>query len=327
MATRKHPDDCAVIAVVGLAKNTGKTTTMNFLIARYRAEKIGLSSIGLDGEAIDLVTRLPKPRFDIRKHMVVATTTRCLEESDLEYDVLQETPFLTSLGRVMIVRVKRPAPVVIAGPTSNALMARLIDMMKRFCDRVLIDGAFDRKTFSNIPTIDGIILSTGASVSPDMAETIRRTVLFVEAFAFPLTHLPQSPGKEMTIRQKDGVQSSAAKSLAGFRACLAADGLDSIELKGAFTDAYVQALIDAGKGGFHLILEDATKLLVSPANQRHLKTLKINISVRHRTPIVLVTVNPYRPLGRNYDAKDFLQSVRHAIDLPVINVLGKDHPL
>lgn len=327
MSKRKHPDDCAVLAVVGLAKNSGKTTTLNFLIDRYRSDTIGLSSIGLDGESIDLVTHLPKPRFFIRSGMVLATTTRCLEESDLEYDLLEETPFETSLGRVLMIRVAVPAPVVVAGPTSNTMMAELIDMMKPYCDRLLIDGAFDRKTFSSIPAIDGIVLSTGASVSPDMETTVRRTAQFVEAFDFPKTHEAQITDQDITIRTDERVRSIDKKTPDSFRASLSIDAIRSIDFKGAFTDGYAQVLIDAEKGDFNLILEDATKLILSPQNQRHLKTLNIHVSVRHKMSVVLVTINPYRPLGTDYDADAFLKAVIGVIDIPVINVLRKDDSL
>ena len=51
------------LTVVGMAKNAGKTLTQNYLRTLVQAEGyvIGLLSIGLDGEKIDALTRLPKP--------------------------------------------------------------------------------------------------------------------------------------------------------------------------------------------------------------------------------------------------------------------------
>lgn len=323
MPTRKHPDDCPVIAVIGLAKNSGKTTTLNYLIGRYRQEKVALSSIGLDGEPVDLVTRLPKPRFQLSFGMVIATAAGCLNESDLAYDSLERTHFITPLGPILIVRVKKPAPVVIAGPTSNREMAELIARMKNYAARILIDGAFDRRTFGSIPALDGIVLSTGASVSPDMEITVRRTALFVEAFDLPIRDTDHEPDQGLLVRTTTATIPKK-KSLSAFRESLTLSSLVSIAVAGAFTDSYAKELIAARRGGFELILADATKLLVSPENQRYLKALGIAIAVRHRIPVVLVTVNPYRPLGQNYDADAFLRSVRKAVVPPVINVLGKD---
>ena len=46
-------------AVVGLAKNCGKTTVVNHLIGEWgrRGVRLGLTSIGRDGEPVDLVDR------------------------------------------------------------------------------------------------------------------------------------------------------------------------------------------------------------------------------------------------------------------------------
>src|SRR5438067_2632042 len=55
------------LSLLGLAKNVGKTTTPNHLVATllgehlYRSDELALTSLGLDGEAIDALTGFPKP--------------------------------------------------------------------------------------------------------------------------------------------------------------------------------------------------------------------------------------------------------------------------
>jgi hypothetical protein len=45
----------ATVTVVGLAKNAGKTTVVNHLLERM-CDRVGLASLGLDGEARDQLT-------------------------------------------------------------------------------------------------------------------------------------------------------------------------------------------------------------------------------------------------------------------------------
>ena len=46
------------IGILGTAKNTGKTTTFNFLLewSNLKSIRVGLTSIGYDGEDIDNIT-------------------------------------------------------------------------------------------------------------------------------------------------------------------------------------------------------------------------------------------------------------------------------
>ena len=68
------------IGILGTAKNTGKTTTFNFLLEWSNLEsiKVGLTSIGYDGEDIDNITGLPKPRIFVQKDNTIATAEQCL---------------------------------------------------------------------------------------------------------------------------------------------------------------------------------------------------------------------------------------------------------
>ncbi len=69
-----------IIGTVGLCKNAGKTTVLNYLLNQWATNKVlGITSIGYDGEATDGVTLLPKPRILGRNGMVIATSQHCLD--------------------------------------------------------------------------------------------------------------------------------------------------------------------------------------------------------------------------------------------------------
>ena len=59
-------DKFKVISIVGNTKNAGKTTVLNYYLEKFD-KPIGLSSIGLDGEEIDQVNFLEKPRIFVDK--------------------------------------------------------------------------------------------------------------------------------------------------------------------------------------------------------------------------------------------------------------------
>jgi molybdopterin-guanine dinucleotide biosynthesis protein len=71
------------LGIAGTAKNTGKTTATAAIIQELRTRGVGfyLTSIGYDGENIDNVTGLPKPKLRVEPGDVVATAERCLAVS------------------------------------------------------------------------------------------------------------------------------------------------------------------------------------------------------------------------------------------------------
>src|SRR5947207_9798332 len=97
----------ARLVLIVLAKNVGKTTTTNHLLATllgeqlYRADELALTSLGLDGEAIDALTGLPKPRYVPEAGMLVATTAALLLQAESEgarIERLHQLPGRTALG-------------------------------------------------------------------------------------------------------------------------------------------------------------------------------------------------------------------------------------
>lgn len=61
----KIQENYKTLSIVGMSKNAGKTTALNYLIEEAMDEGVilGITSTGRDGESVDLVTETEKPRI------------------------------------------------------------------------------------------------------------------------------------------------------------------------------------------------------------------------------------------------------------------------
>jgi hypothetical protein len=154
-----------IIGFAGTAKNTGKTTTaLQILDLSHQAGlQNALTSIGYDGENLDHVTGLPKPRYFLSPGDLMATADSCLEIGTAGYEIVEKTPIHTILGQIVIARVTQAGFGVLAGPNRSADLQRVYDIFDRLhTDLVFADGALNRL----VPLIstDGLVLSTGAAL-------------------------------------------------------------------------------------------------------------------------------------------------------------------
>ena len=76
------------LSIIGMCKNAGKTTVLNKLIAELNESRVrlGLTSIGRDGESTDLVTRTAKPGIYVYEGTLVATAVDMFRLSDIPPD-------------------------------------------------------------------------------------------------------------------------------------------------------------------------------------------------------------------------------------------------
>ena len=133
------------IAVVGTAKNVGKTVTVGAIGAALDAEGMtfGLASSGRDGEAVDVIEATPKPRFHLRAGTILATVDALLPRSAAT-QMLEATGERGALGPIVIVRVLEEGFFEVAGPSTAAAMRRVVERLAARVPFVLIDGAIDR---------------------------------------------------------------------------------------------------------------------------------------------------------------------------------------
>ncbi len=79
------------LALVGLAKNTGKTETLAAILREHAASDttVGVTSIGRDGEEHDVIdARIDKPRVQLQRGSLVATTGALLRSSGVAHERL-----------------------------------------------------------------------------------------------------------------------------------------------------------------------------------------------------------------------------------------------
>src|SRR5258708_16607171 len=186
------------LSLVGLSKNVGKTTTTNHLLETllgerlYRAQELALTSLGLDGEATDALTGLPKPRYIPQAGLLVATTADLLKQAEREgaqVEYLQQLPGRTALGPVIVARVLQTGHIVIAGPTLLRDLHSLLERLQALGARLsIIDGAINRLGAAAPSVTDACILCTGASAAATPELMARRTAPLLQPLPTLQTH-------------------------------------------------------------------------------------------------------------------------------------------
>ena len=177
------------ISIVGMAKNAGKTTALNYLIEEAMDEGLTLAvtSTGRDGEGTDVVTGTDKPRVYLDQGTIVSVPKQLYELADAGLEILRMTEYGTSLGQIMLCRVADAGYVQVAGPVINAQHITMCEeMLALGADLVLIDGAIDRKSIAAPDISDAIILSTGAVLSRKLSKVVEETAYTVELYSLPV---------------------------------------------------------------------------------------------------------------------------------------------
>lgn len=118
------------LSIIGMCKNAGKTTVLNKLIAELNESsvRLGLTSIGRDGESTDLVTRTAKPGIYVYEGTLVATAVDMFRLSDITREIIYSTGWPTPMGEVAVVRARSDGSVQLAGPSMTAQLSTLVDV-------------------------------------------------------------------------------------------------------------------------------------------------------------------------------------------------------
>ncbi|AEH51392.1 hypothetical protein [Pseudothermotoga thermarum] len=172
------------IGILGTAKNTGKTTTLNVALKCLSNLKLAVTSIGFDGEDFDFVTGLPKPKIFVEEGCLVVTSAKAAKHSTAKLEFLKSLSFKTPMGEVGLYKVKETGTVVLVGPSSSQdLLTALKEVQEYNVDVFLIDGAVNR--MMPFQHVDYVVIATGAAKSTDLEELFLEMKVFVKVFQLP----------------------------------------------------------------------------------------------------------------------------------------------
>ncbi|HNZ82637.1 MAG TPA: hypothetical protein PLX37_04435 [Sedimentibacter sp.] len=319
------------VSIIGLAKNAGKTVTLNYLIeeAENLNIKTGITSTGRDGENTDLVTQTKKPAIMVTEGMYAATAKKTLMLSNARTEILETTGISTAMGEVIIVRVRQKGNIQIAGPVSAKDMKYVAGRLKHYgAEVVFIDGAIDRKAVSSPVITDACVIATGAVLSRDMKKVLEKTAHAVECYSLPGTdvHVKNIVRKinKTCIISEDGnilVPDIKTSITGGRKISELIDGKTShIFIKGALTSALLKELWgNIYLRGINLIIEDGTKIFTDINVWNEMRRKGLKVEALDTINVLAVTLNPVSPEGYFFDSEVLKENMKKT--LPGINIV------
>lgn len=315
------------LAVVGLAKNVGKTVTLGALSAetRRRGRTLALCSTGRDGERQDAVTELPKPAIWGPEGALVATAEQALGQGTAVVEVLARLPFVTAFGPISLGRVTQAGTLLLVGPgTSSRLGETLAALETLGADLCLVDGSLDRLASAAPGVTDAAVIATGAALGSAVEDVARQTGLALDVLRIPglepggLRERAERclPAAAVTLLEGDGLTDRplAMATAAGAAVAILAQispQTRAIVLGGALPAGLIQALSLRPDicGQLSVIVRDATRVFPEPLDWRRFRRLGGSVRVLFPLDVRAVTCNPWSPTGPALDAAALHQAV------------------
>lgn len=338
------------LGIAGTAKNTGKTTTTAAILSvlRQRGIQFFLTSIGFDGEDLDNVTGLPKPKVAVEPGDIVATADRCLTLGTARFDRIADTGIQTALGPIQLLRVTAAGLIVIAGPNKSSEVRRLLRLFRTLGPGFsLFDGALSR--IAPLVETDGLVLATGAAFSSDIPNLAVETNRIEQILQLPYlsgsSNLFLAPPKTICVFDCDeqpGTSWSCASLLcpqtaSDMASCIGAG--ETLVIPGIIGEEALDRLtchwLERRQSG-RLIFADPVKLLVAGKASKFCEQLDrlqlagIQVGVLKRLPLLAVTINPFYPQYRienqtyhpaYVDFHRLQVTIRSHVETPVYNVV------
>lgn len=324
---------CRSLSIVGMAKNTGKTVCLNYVLDQLRAtdKVIAVTSIGLDGEKTDQVTQTEKPEVTLAVGTYFVTTEYHYRQRQLLSEICQLSEDTTSLGRLVTARVLQEGKAILAGPSSTGRIRTLIGELRELgVDLTIVDGALSRKSPASPAVTDGLILTTGAAIAPDLNSIVSKT-----KFVYQLTQLSEYEldNRDELMQYESGIYAleeggahrlPIASSLL-FTKCkdiLFSHG-NTLFVSGIVTDNMLDYLrMQPNVKDIQLIVKDFTKIFVTPFVLQGFLQKGGRLRVLKRPNLLAMCINPTSPTGFKLESEQLRAALRQVVGVPVYDVVA-----
>jgi len=332
------------VAIIGMAKNVGKTVTLNYLVSQATEQGLllGLTSIGRDGEKRDEVFHTPKPRIFAPAGSLLATAQGTLKNSEIKIQIIKRTGFSTAMGEVIIGRACESGYVELAGPTPIKHHRALREHFLNFgVDLVVVDGALDRISPATPSLAKAIILATGAALGTNADMVMDKTRDRIERLTLPQVDECYLQSCRLVMEQSkvtllDDAGEVTVLPVAG---SLIAGKIISqkitprtrvVVMGGAVGNGVLEGLLASKTlvSGISLVIPNGTCLFCDRIIWQ--KFLEAGGCIKVVEPICLlaITLNPTSPTGAPFSSQEFFQlGAKVLAPYPVMDVAMGYHSI
>lgn len=312
---------------MGNSKNAGKTTVINAILSQIEYNNIAITSIGLDGEEIDQVTYLDKPRVYCSEGYIIATASETLSKFEAEYKILDKTNIYTSIGYIYIIEITKAGNALIAGPSVISEMEKLIKILEGYdLINIYIDGAFFRHSLAKVS--EATILVIGANLSQDMDRVVKDAVSSVRKFNLkrPKKWLDFLRNEENVcfVNEHNTIKKLDIKSVVGNSAKVLSEDNENYRflfLPLSLTNDFVERLIEERRVyKWDIIVNSPVSIQLNIDNISNLFKLKNKVYVFNPIKLMAVCYNPKSPKGYEFNNFEFRDKLEEYLGVKVINV-------
>ncbi len=321
---------------MGLEKNTGKTECLNYILRRLPPDyRVAVTSIGIDGETKDQVTKGAKPEITLREGVLFSTAESYYRGRKLCAELLDISEENSSMGRIVTGRVIREGKILLAGPSSTHSLIRWMREIDMFgVDLKIIDGALNRLSLASPAVSETMILSTGAAYSAELSTLVNKTKYVVELIMLERTDERTAKGFEglengIWGRNEAGEIVNITRKSSLILKEIKEDFLKQcrvIYVAGALTETFLRVLNNSPLiEGTTLVVDDFTKIFVSEQSMRLFKRRGGRLEVMRKSKLIAVCVNPTAPNGYVLDSDVLCGKLEEAIALPVYDIVKNNY--
>ena len=303
--------NCKIVSFVGLAKNVGKTTALNYFLRQL--PKTAVTSVGVDGEFDECaVDGTKKPRIYLQSGSLFTTTEQSIQKNNLSVSIIEKTDILTPLGHIVLAEAKISGFYEIYRAGSLEDTREIAEkFLRRGAERVFIDGALFRMSHAGISS--GCILVSGSNVNAKAEDVVEETKKAVEYLNFEKSGLEKRKNPyvvdDAEINEIDfcSVLNNEKKVMERIT-----ETTTHIYMPGAFTSHTFE---NFRKMGFRfdkitIVLDNGTRCLLKRDEYAQFRKMNGKIEVLDKINLCGIVVNSASTFLGNFDPGKFIEKLR-----------------
>lgn len=323
------------LAIVGTAKNVGKTESLNYILSslhqRYPHLQLALTSIGIDGERRDQVTQTDKPEITLHEGMRFVTTENFFRQKSLPAEIFDiDRKYISSIGRLIYARGRGIGKTLIAGPSSTGGLHHVVHRMEQEgVNLTLIDGALSRLSLASPSVAEGMVLATGCAYSVQPEQLIKRMRELV-----CLILLPQLADRTLAKQLSEverGVRLITNEGTIinpNFASAITPDIWHDTTWLSMGSMLYVPGVISDKllnqlrlvRQHSQLVIKDFTRIFASGQTVQSYLASGREIKTLYSSKLMAITFNPLAPSGYRLNSERMCERLSETLSVPVYDV-------